>query len=226
MGLEMKRQTTVFVDFDGTITSGDVGYEMFKKFTEGRTEPTVERYRRGEINSYQCLSAECEIWNSNPPDPKEVLEYLDSRKIERGFLDFLQFLEDEKIEITILSEGFDFYIDRILNSHRLGHLNRITNRAEYSGGLIHPEFPYFESGCGQCSSCKGYHISQRRSAGGTSIFIGDGHSDIHAADAADVVFAKSFLEEHLVAGGRSYYAYRDFLDIIEVLRSNVLGEPE
>lgn len=213
----MKERFAVFTDFDGTITSGDVGYEMFRKFTGGRTEPTVERYRRGEINSLQCLTMECEIWNSNPPDPGKVRQYLDSRKIENGFFDFLYFLENEKIDLTILSEGFDFYIDMILGSHRLNHLNRITNKAVYSGGLIRPEFPYFEAGCGQCSNCKGYHVSNGRSARGTSFFIGDGHSDIHGCKEADIVFARGFLARYLEEKLRFHFRFNDFSDILNVM---------
>lgn len=213
----MKGKVAVYIDFDGTITCSDVGYEMFKMFTGGRTEPTVERYRRGEINSLQCLSKECEIWNSNPPDPRKVFEYLDSRNIENGFLEFLKFLEKENTDLTILSEGFDFYIDRVLVSHRLGYLNRITNRADYSKGLIHPEFPCFEAGCGQCSNCKGYHISKCRSDRETSFFVGDGHSDIHGSQEADIIFARGFLAGYLEEKRRFYFRFDDFGEILGVM---------
>jgi len=51
----------VFIDFDGTMTAGDVGYELFRNFTHGATESTVAAYRRGKINSLECLSRECAI---------------------------------------------------------------------------------------------------------------------------------------------------------------------
>jgi 2-hydroxy-3-keto-5-methylthiopentenyl-1-phosphate phosphatase len=206
----------VFLDFDGTITASDVGYEMFKRFTDGATEPTVKLYHQGKITSRECLVKECEIWNQSPPDSDEVIAFLNSREIAPGLRDFLKRLQDENIEAIILSEGFDFYIDRILQSHNLQHLKRITNKANFTGGLIRPQFPYFGLGCGQCSSCKGYHISKLTRPIASAVFIGDGHSDQHASVAADLVFAKSYLREHLKDNGRHHFGFSDFHDVIDV----------
>lgn len=213
----MNNDYIVFQDFDGTITSNDVGYEMFKKFTGGATEPTVELYRQGKINSRECLAKECEIWNQSPPDSDEVVRFLNDQKITPGFKDFLQKLQKENIDAVILSEGFDFYIDRILKSHDLQHLKKITNKSSFADGLLRPQFPYFGLGCGQCSSCKGYHISKLTGPITSAVFIGDGHSDQHASEAADMVLAKSHLGEHLKENGRHHFDFSDFYDVIEIL---------
>ncbi len=212
----------IFIDFDGTITTEDVGYEMFKKFTLGRTETVVGEYRFGKINSLRCLSDECLIWNSNPPDQNDVFEYLGSREVSPGFAEFLEFLNCENISSVILSEGFDFYIDRILQSHGIEHPRMITNRARYNNGKLLPEFPYFGRGCGQCSNCKGYHISRLRSPGQSAVFIGDGHSDHHGAQTADIVLAKSFLKDFLRAKELPFYEYDDFRTVINSLK-NIVG---
>jgi 2-hydroxy-3-keto-5-methylthiopentenyl-1-phosphate phosphatase len=210
----MKNKYAVFMDFDGTITTKDVGYEMFRKFTGGKTQSVVDKYRRGEVNSYTCLKSECEIWNRVSPSRKEVFEFLDKQSIAEGFDRFIGILRRSNIRHYILSEGFNFYIDFILKTNGLSPLDRITNNAAFIGGNIIPEFPYLEKGCGECSNCKGFHIRELTDPKNASVFIGDGHSDFHGAGAADIVFAKSFLKEALEKIGRNYLEYEDFCDII------------
>jgi 2-hydroxy-3-keto-5-methylthiopentenyl-1-phosphate phosphatase len=203
----------VFIDFDGTITSNDVGYEMFKKFTQASTEPLVQAYRRGELNSLECLSRECDVWNEASPNIIEVYEFLDRQALRHGFNEFIFKLSEWRIKPLILSEGFGFYIDRILAAHGHSNLERITNIARIENGRLKSEFPFNKLGCQECSSCKGYHIRQRRPVVSCAIYIGDGHSDLHAAHAADIVFARSHLIELLNETKRSFIAYEDFYNI-------------
>lgn len=208
----------LFIDFDGTISVNDVGYEMFKKFTDGATEPIVSSYRKGEIDSKDCLAGECKIWNENPPEKTDVLKFLDGQPISSGFGMFIKYLREMDLEFRILSEGFDFYIDRILESAGYGDLAKITNKAMFENGIVTPEFPYFGLGCGQCSNCKGYHIEKIAKPYQSVVFIGDGHSDTHACEKADIIFAKSFLKKHLESADRFHFGYDDFNDILTVFR--------
>lgn len=214
----MNPEPIVFVDFDGTITANDVGYEMFSKFTSAATEPFVTEYRNGRIDSLECLSKECDIWNRKPPPVDEVVRYVRQQPIAGGFDRFLEYLRELNIEITVLSEGFDFYIDSILESNGLADLKRITNSADYRDGRLHPRFPYFESGCGRCSNCKGYHIRKISRPEQSVVYIGDGHSDAHAADNSDIVFAKSHLEKYMVENGRGFIPFSDFHAVLGPLQ--------
>ena len=208
----------IFIDFDGTITCKDVGYELFRKFTDGATEPLVQRYRSGEVNSIECLTGECEIWNSKRPAVQDVEEFLDTQSLAPGFAGFLSLLEELELAPTILSEGFDFYIDRILKKNDLGHIKRITNKAAYTDVHLTPEFPFAGLGCGECSNCKGHHIRTLRPADFSAVFIGDGHSDLHASVSADILFAKSHLAEILTQKGEHFIPYGDFEDVVLRLR--------
>jgi 2,3-diketo-5-methylthio-1-phosphopentane phosphatase len=203
----------VFIDFDGTITEIDVGYELFKRFTNSATEPLVQRYRAGELNSLECLSGECEIWNSCQPAPSEVDKFLENQPIRQGFNEFIAYLQSIGIGPIILSEGFDFYIDRFLGHHGLLNMPKITNSAVYIDGKVTPKFPYYEAGCRSCSNCKGYHINRMRHPKSCAIFIGDGHSDLHGSRSADIVFARSFLAENMAQSGRAFLPFEDFADV-------------
>jgi 2-hydroxy-3-keto-5-methylthiopentenyl-1-phosphate phosphatase len=213
----MSGRHLVFIDFDGTITENDVGYEMFKKFTFAATEPLVQSYRRGEINSRDCLAQECAIWNNSAPNPDEVFAYLESQPIRQGFDQFLGSLKEYDIAPTIISEGFNFYIDRFLAFHNLSHLARITNIAQFLNGKLSPQFPYYKLGCDTCSSCKGYHIGRLRPLSSSAIYIGDGHSDLHASHAADIVFARSHLASIMTDENRYFIEYANFHEILNQL---------
>lgn len=208
-----ERRQKVFIDFDGTITTSDLGYEMFRHFTSAETEPLVQRYRRGEVNSLQCLGGECDIWNNHAPNLGDVYRFIENYKVTRGFREFIKFLRENSIEPLILSEGFDFYIDHFLKANNLGEIPKISNKAAFIDGKLTAEFPYNKLGCDSCSSCKGYHISCLRGPADTVIFIGDGHSDLHGSAASEIVFAKSHLAEILAAESRYYIPFHDFFDI-------------
>ena len=74
-----------FVDFDGTVTLNDVGYEFFKKFTSGRIEETVRKYRSGQISAIECLQYECDIYNENPVSIGEIERFIDKPFDEKAF---------------------------------------------------------------------------------------------------------------------------------------------
>jgi 2-hydroxy-3-keto-5-methylthiopentenyl-1-phosphate phosphatase len=218
-----EKKIKVFIDFDGTITTSDLGYEMFRHFTSAETEPLVQRYRRGEINSLQCLDGECKIWNRHAPGRAEVQAFIQTYSVTQGFAEFIDLSRRNSIEPLILSEGFDFYIDHFLASKGLTDIAKITNKAVFEDGLLAPEFPHNKLGCDSCSNCKGYHIARLRGPADTVIFIGDGHSDLHGSAASEIVFAKSHLAEILASQGRYYKPFHDFFDIAAIFREIIVG---
>jgi len=214
-----------FVDFDGTVTAEDVGYNFFKRFTFEKTEDVVRKYRNGEISAIECLKTECDIYNENPAPAKEVREFINSQKLTAGFKQFVEYCQANQIKLTVLSAGFDFYIDRILKNNGLEQLDVYVTPTVLKNGRINPEFIYYdEKVCRQCSNCKGERIKQLAAPDAVSVFIGDGHSDWHGAQNADVVFARSFLARYLDKKNIYYQSYRDFFDIIsgfqKLLRSD------
>jgi 2,3-diketo-5-methylthio-1-phosphopentane phosphatase len=214
----------IFIDFDGTITANDVGYEMFKLFTRGATEPLVQAYRNRQINSLECLSQECNLWNQVAPSSRAVYAYLDSQPLSPGLDTFLEILRKNDLSPVILSEGFNFYVDRVLDRGHLGHLKRITNLASFHHGRLSPAFPYYGLGCQECSNCKGNHIKAIRPAESCALYIGDGHSDLHASKAADLIFAKSHLKSLLENDGRQFIEYQDFHDVAREFQDLLLRE--
>jgi 2-hydroxy-3-keto-5-methylthiopentenyl-1-phosphate phosphatase len=208
----------VFVDFDGTVTVDDVGYSFFKHFAKGMAEPVVQKYHRGEIGAVECLQTECDIYNAYPAPVKEIREFIQAQMVTPGFKEFVEFCKSEDIKLTILSAGFDFYIEPILSRYGLAHLDVLSTPTFIKNGRIYPEFVYYnENICPDCANCKGERIRELSSPDEISVFIGDGHSDNHGAEQAELVFAKSYLADYLDKIKKSYIRYSDFFDVIREL---------
>jgi 2-hydroxy-3-keto-5-methylthiopentenyl-1-phosphate phosphatase len=209
----------VFVDFDGTATVDDVGYNFFKHFASGKAEDVVRRYQQGEISAVECLQTECDIYNENPAPAKEIDDFINSQELSAGFVQFIEFCRANRIKLTILSAGFDFYISHILKNHGLAYLEVYATPTVIKNGCIYPEFIYYDKNvCWQCANCKGKQIKQLTTGNEVSVFIGDGHSDSHGAQSADLVFAKGFLAEYLDKENIGYFDYDDFFDVISKFR--------
>ncbi|MCD6163111.1 MAG: MtnX-like HAD-IB family phosphatase [candidate division Zixibacteria bacterium] len=206
----------VFVDFDGTITINDVGHDFFEKFAFGKASDIVSKYRQGEISAVECLQKECDIYNENPASAYEVKQFVDSQKLTDGFIEFEEFCRSRQIRLTILSAGFDFYILPILKKYGLSHLEVYNNPTLIKDGQVIPDFIYYDKDtCWQCSNCKGQRIRELTLPDETSIFVGDGHSDSHGAEQANIVFAKSYLARYLDSSNINYFAYNDFFDVVK-----------
>lgn len=206
----------VFVDFDGTITVDDVGYKFFKLFVDGRAEPIVQKYRRGEATALECLQTECDLYNENPMPTEKVNEFIDSQTITPGFVDFVKYCKANEIKLTVLSAGFDFYIKRILGRLGLTDIELFATPTRVEQGRLHPEFVRYDKNvCTQCVDCKGARIRELTARDEVSVFIGDGHSDSHGAEQADIIYAKSFLAEYLDDRGINYFSYANFHDIMK-----------
>ena len=218
----------VFIDFDGTITIDDVGYNFFKRFAFGKAEEIVRKYRRGEISAVECLKMECEIYNENPAPADKIDDFIDSQELTAGFLEFVEFCQANRIKLTVLSAGFDFYIDPILDKHGLGHLKVYDTPTVIKDGRICPDFIYYdETSCKLCANCKGKRIKEIAAKDEITIFVGDGHSDSHGALAADLVFAKSYLAEYLDKEKADYFKYNDFFDVTNKFSQIIkLKQPE
>jgi len=214
-----------FVDFDGTVTINDVGYEFFKHFTSRRVEKTVQNYRAGLISAVECLQYECDIYNEEPASADAVEEFIGRQRIRAGFKEFVKFCQSGEIKLTILSAGFDFYINRILKNNNLSDIELIATPTMIKNGRLYPDFIHFDSNvCPRCANCKGEQISKLCRDGNRSIFIGDGHSDWHGAQKAEIVFARSYLAEYMDSEQLDYIKYRDFYDILDEFKIRFFGD--
>ena len=209
----MKRTLKVFVDFDGTITLEDVGEAIFKKFGETeKVKRIIEDLLSDKISSRQCWDELCDsVDNINKAELDEFIDLLD---VDPTFIPFVKFCSENKIDMVVLSDGFDYYIDRLFNKAGLAGLKYYSNKLFVDEtGILKAEYPYFDVDSPTSANCKKNHIINHSSDDEYTVYIGDGNSDKDAAQYCDFIFAKDGLARFCSMERISFYPFRDFNEV-------------
>jgi 2,3-diketo-5-methylthio-1-phosphopentane phosphatase len=217
-GNRIKRTYKVFVDFDGTITRQDVGEQMFLKFGDAdEARQIAERWIKNEITSIDTSHLLCRTVRNFNHDLFN--DFLSAIEIDDSFFDFVNFCEDNNIEIFVLSDGLDYYIDKLLTRENLNHLTVYSNRLTFdnNGNLI-PLFPYTDEECNLCANCKRNHIINHSADDDITFYIGDGYSDTCPAQHVDFIYAKKSLLKYCEANRISYFPFDNFDDVIRGMK--------
>ena len=189
----------VYVDFDGTISKLDVIDRVLETFADPRWVEVEEKWLAGEIGSRACCRAEFALVRVSPG---ELDEFLETLKLDEGLYDLLDVCRNSGMELHIVSDGFEYYISRMLK--RAGILDRYGDIKIWANRLIpfesdkwRTDFPYYDSPCRDgCATCKPAVMVRENPRAAPTMFVGDGLSDRFAARQADVVFAKSQLSAY------------------------------
>ena len=209
----IKRKLKVFVDFDGTITLEDMGESIFKKFGETeKVKRIIEDLLSDKISSRQCWDELCDsVDNINKAELDEFIDLID---VDSTFIPFVKFCNEKGIEMLVLSDGFDYYIDRLFNKAGLAGLKYYSNKLFVDEkGILKAEYPYFDVDSPTSANCKKNHIINHSSDDEYTVYIGDGNSDKEAAQFCDFIFAKDGLARFCSIERISFYPFRDFNEV-------------
>lgn len=211
-----KKIFKIFVDFDGTITQKDIGEEMFLRFGDAdKANRIIEKWIKKEITSVDTWTQLCAtVKNFNPVDFDSFLNEID---IDPTFKIFIEYCKLNNFELFILSDGLDYYINRVLERENLSHLKAYTNKLLFEVDKLVPVFPYTDEECKQCANCKRNHIINNSSDEDYTVFIGDGYSDACPVQYCDFVFAKKSLLKFCETNRISFWPYKNFEDVIKQL---------
>jgi len=218
------RKIAVLCDFDGTIARDDVGNLLFTTFSEnGDSKKVVDQWRRGEISSRQCLEQEAALVKV---DRNALNEFVRHRQIDPYFKDFHDFARKRGIEIAVLSDGLDYYIEQILVRFGLAEIEFFANRLAFKNGSFEVQFPWHDlMECTDCGCCKMHHVQRYRDGGYFIVYVGDGLSDRCPCEGADMVFAKGDLLRHCQQQHIDHIEFRNFRDVErEVVQRLVLDD--
>lgn len=209
----IKHTLKVFVDFDGTITLEDVGEAIFRKFGEDeKVKKIIEDLLSDKISSRKCWDDLCK--SVNVINKSELDEFIDSLDIDPTFIPFVKFCNEKGIEMVVLSDGFDYYIERLFNKTGLSGLKYYSNKLFVNDkGILKTEYPYFDNNSPTSANCKKNHIINHSSDEDYTVYIGDGNSDKEAAPYCDFIFAKDGLSRFCSVEKISFYPFRDFTEV-------------
>ena len=204
----------IFLDFDGTITKNDVGEEIFRKFLdESIVKKIVDDLIADKISSRQCWEILCE--SASILNKTDFDDFILTQEIDPTLHRFVEYCEANSFQLFVLSDGFDYYIDKILKRENLNQLKVFSNKLILTDdGKLIPSFPYYNADCRSSSNCKRNHVLENSGEDDYTVFIGDGNSDNDAIQYVDFIFAKDDLLKFCEVQRITYFPFKDFNDVI------------
>ncbi|AKL95651.1 2-hydroxy-3-keto-5-methylthiopentenyl-1-phosphate phosphatase MtnX [Clostridium aceticum] len=203
-----------FVDFDGTITKRDVCEAIIMQLADSGWEEINKKWETKELSTLECAKETFKLFTRK--DPEAFREIADTIEIEEGFKDFVTYCQAKGYPVYILSDGYDYYIEYILNKEGFT-LPYYANQLTFSTS-IEVTAPYSSKHCNLCGVCKTNLMEQLKKSSEKSIYIGDGSSDFCPVEKADYVFAKKKLLDHCLTLGRQVYGFDNFNDILNQMQ--------
>lgn len=218
----------VFCDFDGTISIEDATDYVLSQFADPEWKIIEDKWKRGLIGSAECMQRQIALIRATHEQLDKTLEKI---SIDPGFVAFSNFCWQHRIPLTIISDGVDYFIQKILARNGIEFLPVIANKLTISGFNGHTSYqlssPYSHPSCASASGvCKCRQVESLD----MRVYIGDGRSDFCVSNKPDLVFAKGKLAEYCAQREIPFIAYQQFTDIIPALRKTLPGityrEPE
>ena len=204
-------RTSVFIDFDGTITTQDVGVHVLSRTAPDEWRAIDEQFRHGVIDSRECILDE---WDLVEGDEATLRAIAAEVTLDPGVGALVDALRAAGAELTVVSDGFGFYVEDAVRSFGLDVL---TNAVDFTTREL--LFPNEDRccPCASCGTCKQAPIKDAQYRGRSTMLIGDGASDRKAALLADVVFAKDALASWCGAFGVEYVPFETLADVQQML---------
>lgn len=210
----------VFVDFDGTITKTDVGNAFFRTFAgRERYDAILREYKAENISARECFRRGITAVGNLSKD--EATAFVQTQEVDPSFAEFVRFCREREIELRIVSDGLDFYINQLLSANGIEGVQVFSNVVEFiadgTASGLRISFPYADAECTRCACCKRNIMLTNAGESDLIVYIGEGYSDRCPAQYADVVFAKDALQTFCQEENISYYLYSSFGDVTERL---------
>jgi 2,3-diketo-5-methylthio-1-phosphopentane phosphatase len=210
----------VLVDFDGTITTEDIGVKVVNNFAEPGARKAEYRFRAGEINVRELWAIEIGLLRQERHD--DTVEFvLTAAEIRSGFAAFVKYCSQHEIPLEVASSGMDFYVDAILDNNGFGNLPRARPIVRYNQdghGVL--DMPPELQDCSMTAMCKCARVWRLRRKGYRVMFVGDGVSDQCAVSQADIVLATGNLREACEVKGIDHIPFDTFSEVQSVVEKS------
>jgi 2-hydroxy-3-keto-5-methylthiopentenyl-1-phosphate phosphatase len=204
-----------FVDFDGTIVPRDATDFLFERFADPSWREVEADWQTGKIGSRECLTRQVALIRA---EPDALLSAIGELSADSGFPRFVRECANSGIDVTVVSDGFDYVIENVLRNAGVD-IPFKANHLEYIGDKRwRVTFPNARDSCaelaGNCKCSFTEHLPTTM-----KIVIGDGRSDFCVAQRADLVFAKASLLDLCRDNAMVHFPFDNFHEVTEKLGS-------
>lgn len=208
---------SVFLDFDTVVSSEHVGEYLLDRLAPGRwrdevAEPIQQGWIGGRIVSEQQ-------WRLLPQNRTLLTSVASEVPLDPGFGPLVGRLRAAGAEVTVVSDGFGFYVGRACAPF---DVHVLANTVDFTQGTL--EYPYLDRCCSclTCGMCKQAPIKEAKERGRTTVFAAGAASDRKAALLADVLFARGTLADWCSTFGVPFRSL-DSLEAIVAVAGEFVG---
>lgn len=208
-------RTLVQCDFDGTITDGDVSFQILDEFTGPAWRDELNEYMKGKISVNRFNAS---VFSKVKADKMTLDSFVREKAVIRpGLDDLLLACHERDYRFVIVSNGMMFYIDAILKMLGLNSVEFTAARANfkpegveawYEGPDGKPVEDGFKEAYTRDFLKQGYRI----------IYAGNGTSDFPAASLCSHIFSIDNLTVSCKKAGVAHTPFTDLHGIAEGLR--------
>ena len=203
-------QLHLLVDFDGTIAMIDTVDALLSLHAEDAWLEIETAWIAGKIGSREAMAAQVALLKL---DATALDTFIDSVALDPGFASFVALCRASQIPVTVVSDGIDHVVTRVLARHGVPFPVRANHLEQTGGERWHLTFPFSAEGCSS-GNCK---CRAPTAPGSFRVLIGDGRSDFCAAATVDLCLAKGKLIDHCQSEGIAFVAFRDFHDVTRIM---------
>lgn len=153
--------TTVFLDFDGTITQHDSCVHLLNRTAGNSCAPSR--------TSRECRQRQ---WDLIPNrDEQELRSIVREVPLDPGFPALIEALRTAGAEVVVLSDGYGFYAEEVCADQELA---LISNHIDWHRWSV--TFPAISASCDcpGCGTCKPAAIRAAQTGGRRTVLVGDG----------------------------------------------------
>jgi 2-hydroxy-3-keto-5-methylthiopentenyl-1-phosphate phosphatase len=211
------REPALFFDFDNTLTDGDILDQVIEAFSPNELWRDWENgYAEGRLPARECLRRQME----NLRVTRDVLlDFLSRVRIDPAFPAIVEWAKAREVDVIIVSDSFLPLIHYVLRTNGIDIVPVLANDLSFCGDRLIPAFPFCDPASERSANAKARHLAPY--SANNIVFAGDGRSDLDAALAADVVFAKSTLAKELRARGVAFHSFETLEPVLEFLETRL-----
>jgi 2-hydroxy-3-keto-5-methylthiopentenyl-1-phosphate phosphatase len=213
----------LFFDFDNTLTQGDVLDELIERYSPNEYWRDWENaWAKGELPARDCLRLQVENMRVSR---QHLLNDVARVRIDPAFVEIVDWARRHDVEVQIVSDSFLPLIRHMLQVNGIADIPVFANGLQFvAPDRLLPSFPHYDAACSCSANDKTRHLAPYLDH--RIIYAGDGHSDLDAALAADVVFAKASLANELDARGVAFYPFDSLEPVLAFLETVPLALDE
>ncbi len=197
------------IDFDGTLCEQDTVDWFSAHYAPEVFADADRRLAAGEIDLDTCL--QLQVAPIRVPESELVAFLVETVRIRPGADELVAFCSERGVEPVLVSSGFENLMRPILAANGLD-LPISAHAVDCGPEGMRVRFRG-RAHCDLCgTACKRAEV-RALAAGRPIAYVGDGISDLCAAEDADLRFARHTLARHLTAEGHAFIPFEDMHDV-------------